>query len=132
MADSKKLEKSHRFLRIGWILPQVCQTLWSNSNVPLTKLLKKDGFSWNEEANKAFEKLKVAMCTTPVLSTPNFTKTFIVECDASGNGIGAVLMQEGRPLAFESCQLKERNLLKPIYEKRWWPYYMQVRNGIPT
>ena len=99
---------------------------------PLTKLLKKDGFSWNEEANKAFEKLKVAMCTTPVLSTPDFTKTFIVECDASGNGIGAVLMQEGRPLAFESCQLKGKNLLKPIYEKemmailhaikKWRPY----------
>jgi hypothetical protein len=100
--------------------------------VPLTTLTKKDAFSWTPEATKAFEQLKEVMCTVPVLTTPSFTKIFIVECDALGNGIGAVLMQEGRPLAFESQPLKGRDLHKPVYEKemmailhalkKWNPY----------
>jgi hypothetical protein len=65
---------------------------------PLTTLTKNDAFSWTPEATQAFEQLKEAMCKALVLTTPNFKKTFIVECDASRNGIGVVLMQEGRPL----------------------------------
>ena len=64
--------------------------------------MKKDAFSWTPEATKAFEHLKEEMCLAPVLATPNFIKTFIVECDASGNRIGVVLLQEGRPITFES------------------------------
>jgi hypothetical protein len=72
------------------------------------------------------------MCKAPVLTTPDFTKTFIMECDASGNGIGVVPMQEGRHLTFESRPLKGKDLHKPIYEneimeilhalKKWRPY----------
>ena len=69
---------------------------------PLTTLTKKDAFSWTPEATKAFEQLKEVMCKAQVFTTLDFTKTFIVECDASRNGIGVVLMQEGNPLAFES------------------------------
>ena len=44
-------------------------------------------------------------------------KNLYLECDTSGNGIGDVLMQEGRPISFESCPIKGRYLQKPIYEK---------------
>ena len=49
---------------------------------PLTKLLKKDAFSWTPKVTKAFEHLKEEMCLAPVLAMLGFTKTFIMECDA--------------------------------------------------
>ena len=57
------------------------------------------------------------MCKSHVLATPEFTKTFIVEFDALGNGIGAVLMQEGHPLSFTSHPIKGKNFKKTIYEE---------------
>jgi hypothetical protein len=84
---------------------------------PLTALLKKNSFTWTLAAAQDFQTLKMTMCTTLVLSLLDFTKTFVLECDASWKGIGAVLMQEGRPLTFTSKQLSKKNLGKPIYEK---------------
>jgi hypothetical protein len=84
---------------------------------PLMALLKKNSFTWTPAAAQAFQTLKMAMCTTSVLSLPDFTNTFVLECDASGEGISDVLMQEGRTLAFTIKKLSERNLSKPIYEK---------------
>ena len=60
---------------------------------PLTSLLKKDAFVWNEDAKQAFSSLKDTMCTTLVLIVLDFTKTFVLECDASRWDIGTVLMQ---------------------------------------
>ena len=66
---------------------------------------------------RAFESLKIVMCNTLVLAIPDFTKPFVIESDASGARIGAVLMQEGRPLAFLSKALTGKNLGKSTYEK---------------
>jgi hypothetical protein len=51
------------------------------------------------------------------MALPNFTKTFVIECDAFKKGIGAIIMQYGWPLAFTNKQLSERHLDKSIYEK---------------
>ena len=109
---------------------------------PLTTLLKKDAFSWNPEATKAFEHIKEEMCLAPILAMPYFTKTFIVECDASGNGIDVVLIQEGRHIPFESHPIKGMNLQKPNYEKemlallhalkQWRPYLMGIHFKVKT
>ena len=71
-------------------------------------MLKKDGFKWNEEAKEAIRKLKIAMAEIPVLAVPDFTRPFVVETDASYKGLGAMLMQQGRPLAFLSQTLSDR------------------------
>jgi hypothetical protein len=62
---------------------------------PLTTLLKKNSFNWTPAVAQDFQTLKMAMCTTLVLTLPDFTKKFVLECDASRKGIGTVLMQEG-------------------------------------
>jgi hypothetical protein len=59
---------------------------------PLTELTNKDAFSWTPEATQDFEQLKEEMGKALVLTTPDFIIFFIVECDASRNGIGVVLM----------------------------------------
>ena len=79
--------------------------------------MKKYAFSWTPDVMKVFEHLKEAMCQAPVLTTPKFTKTFIVEYGALENGIGDVLTQEERPIAFESHPIKGKYLHKAIYEK---------------
>lgn len=84
---------------------------------PLTTLLKKERFLWEEMAAVAFKKLKEAMTMVPVLALPDFEELFVVESDASAVGLGAVLMQHQRPIAYYSQALTERQKLKSVYER---------------
>lgn len=70
-----------------------------------------------EEVNTTSELLKRAVNNPHVLRLPNFTKTFTIECDASGVGLWAILMQEGHPIAFYSNALKGKTSLLLTYEK---------------
>jgi len=76
---------------------------------PLTELLKKDNFGWNPQAEEAFRSLKRAMTQVPVLALPDFSKPFVIETDACDIGVGAVLTQGGRPLAYISQALAVRH-----------------------
>jgi hypothetical protein len=84
---------------------------------PITSLLKNDiKFNWYSKCNEAFEQLKVLLTTAPVLAQPDINKPFDVYCDASGNGLGCVLMQEGRVIAYASRQLRQHEEHYPTHD----------------
>ena len=73
---------------------------FSQFAAPLTDLTKKGAFTWIEVAQQASEKMKTIMSSCPVLALPDFSQPFIVECDASGEELGAISMQNHHPFAF--------------------------------
>jgi len=90
---------------------------FSKISKPLTELLKKDiPFKWTDPCEKAFQTLKTKLTTAPVLAQPDITKNFDVYCDASRIGLGCVLMQEGRVIAYVSRQLRRHEENYPIHD----------------
>jgi hypothetical protein len=98
---------------------------------PLTELLTKKGFRWSEKAQAAFELLKECMLNTPVLALPNFNRPFSIETDACDTGIGAVLVQDGHPVAYFSKALGMRNQKLSTYEKEFLAVMMAVDKWRP-
>ncbi|PHT94299.1 hypothetical protein T459_02181 [Capsicum annuum] len=90
---------------------------YGSTSRPLTDLLKKENFGWSDFAAHSFEQLKKLITYTPILALPYFSKIFLVESDASGKGIGVVLAQEGRPIAFFSKGLSDKNKALFVYER---------------
>src|SRR6187455_1069695 len=84
---------------------------------PITSLLKNDTkFNWSSRCNEAFEQLKVLLITALVLAQPDIEKPFDVYSDASGSGLGCVLMQEGRVIAYPSRQLRRHEEHYPTHD----------------
>ncbi|KAL4366463.1 hypothetical protein GQ457_05G035950 [Hibiscus cannabinus] len=77
---------------------------------PIKDLLRKwEQFEWTQEAQMAFSSLKEQLSNTTVLGLSDFNRTFVVETDASGIGIGAVLLQENKPLAYFSLKAERKD-----------------------
>ena len=107
---------------------------FSSIAAPLTELFRQTQFAWNPTAERAFQQLKVALTTAPILRLPDFTKLFNVATDASGVGIGAVLSQDAHPVSYFSEKLSEAKARYSNYDwelydvvqslKFWWHYLL--------
>ena len=90
---------------------------FSKKTSPLTNLTKKGNFGWNEAAQDAFEEFKEKISSFLVLVVLDFSQPFELQCDASGEGIGATLMQHKHPIAFESRKISKTERHYSIYDK---------------
>jgi len=105
-------------------------------------LLKKEDFSWSDAAAAAFDELKKAITSAPVLAMQDFAKDFVVECDASSHGFDAVLIQDANPIAFFSRPIALRHSSLAAYEREliglvhairhWRPYLWDRRFLVKT
>lgn len=99
---------------------------------PLTALLKKGSlFVWSQDQESSFLAVKTALCAAPVLALPNFNHTFCIETDACRNGVGAVLLQQGHPLAFISKALGPKTQGLSTYEKEYLAILIAVDHWRP-
>ncbi|GJV28493.1 putative reverse transcriptase domain-containing protein [Tanacetum coccineum] len=101
---------------------------------PMTKLAQKSvKFDWGEKEEAAFQTLKQKLCSAPILALPKGSENFMVYCDASHKGLGAVLMQKERVIAYASRQLKihEKNYMTRdlelgavVFALKMWRHYL--------
>jgi ribonuclease HI len=100
----------------------------------MSKLLQKDiKFVWSSACEEAFQALKKFLTSAPILAQPDIEKLFDVYCDASRTGLGCVLMQDGRVIAYASCQLKKHEvnylthdleLAAVVHALKIWRHYL--------
>jgi hypothetical protein len=107
---------------------------FSKISKAMTELLKKDKqFKWTPACESSFQELKKRLTTTPVLVMPDMEKPFSIYCDASGQGLGCVLMQDDRVVAYASRQLRKHEVNYPtndlelaavVYALKIWRHYL--------
>ena len=98
---------------------------------PLTALLKKEAFSWSVDAERAFLDLKRVLMSAPLLQLLDFSLKFVVDCDASGSGFGAVLHQGDGAIAFFSRPVAAHHAKLPAYERELIGLVKAVRHWRP-
>ena len=112
---------------------------FSTIAAPLTDCLKRESFEWNVAAQASFENLKKNLTIAPILAVPDFDKTFELDCDATGVGIGGVLGQESKPIAYYSEKLTGLRLRYCTYDLEFyaiihslkhWQYYLAYKEFI--
>ena len=92
---------------------------------PLTTLTQKiSKFEWLEPCEESFQLLKDRLTSAPVLTLREGTNGFVVYCDASRVGLGCVLMQHGKVIAYASRQLKPHEKNYPTHDLELWPWYL--------
>lgn len=101
---------------------------FSSIIAPMMDVLKKKEFQWTSEVERSFQKLKSKLVEAPVLALLDFSKPFLVECDASNVGIGAVLMQGGRLVAYFSEKLNDAKLKYLTYDKELYAIVQALRH----
>ena len=102
---------------------------FSTIAAPINALTKKNvRFEWGNEQQHAFDELKHILTHAPVLALPNFDLTFEIECDASGVGIGSVLMQCNRPIAYFSERFSSAQMNYPVYDKELYAVIRTLEN----
>ena len=99
---------------------------------PLIDLLKKGSYIWSEKTQPAFEALKQAMVSAPVLALPDFNTLFVVESDVCHKGIGVVLSQKGRSIAYFSKGIGPKYQMLSVYDKEMLAILAAVKNRVLT
>lgn len=130
MAATQSVRAVHGFLGLAGYHRRFIKNYGAIA-APLMKLLRKDAFFWTAESTDEFQALQRTLMSAPVLQLPDFSTSFIIECDASGSGFGAVLHQGCGPIAFFSRQIAPHHAKLAAYERELIGLVQVVRHWHP-